>query len=491
MTTRWGRASSCGPAAAEPVSTAGPWVAAVCLVGGALPLADLGLVNVAVPRIASDLGLGSGQVKALVAAYIVAFGVFLVPGGRLGDRFGRRLLFRLGLASFVAGAVASALAQAPAQILVARMVQGAAAGLLSPQVGGLLQAAFSGQRRARAIGALGSSIAVATAVGPVLGGLFIGLGAGVGSWRWAFCVDLLAVVPLAASGLLPAHSRRVLPDLDVVGTALLALAALFLLLPVVLSVTATTAVLWVAAVVVVTFLAGWERHYLRSGRSPLLAPALLGSRSWVRGVVVIGLFLAGSTALPVLVSLQAQVELGLSPLQAGLLLIPYAAGSAVGAAAGGRWVLRAGGRIVTAGCLMFVAGLAVALVVGPPGGGRVPPVPGAVGWLVLLFVTGAGTGLVITPNQTLSYEGVPVDQASNASALLLTAQRLGSAVGVSVTTALFYRGADASTTTAMAVHGTRAAIATLMCLAIAALVVTLGFGLAGGRRFRAAIEVPA
>jgi MFS family permease len=459
----------------------GRGIIAVCLLAGALPLADLGVMNVAVPSVAADLDLGATTVKALIAVYTLAFGVILVPGGRLGDRFGRRRLFRIGLALFGLGALASALAPGPAWLLTARALQGAAAGLISPQVGGLLQVAFTGQRRARALGALGSSIAVSTAVGPLLGGLLIGL-AGPndtgGSWRWALAVDLLAFVPLSLSYLLPGPTvpgptlpGPTLPgptvnenrDLDPVATVLLALTALCLLIPVVTTLNLTAIGWWSVAAVLIVTLVRWERRYARSGRLPLLSGELLRNRAWVRGCAVIACFLAASTTLPVLISLHSQGALGLDALHAGLLMIPYAIGSAIGAALGGRWVLRLGNRLPVIGLLLFAGTLLLSLVVGLP----TQPGTAAIGWLALLAVIGFATGIVITPNQTLSYQGVPSAQASNASGLLLTAQRLGSAVGIALATALFFGDTDPD--------GLVAAVVLLVGFTLAALLLTAAF----------------
>jgi len=430
--------------ASEGTTRAQRSIAALCLTAGTLPLTDLGVMNVAVPSIATDLNLGPGQIKTLIAAYTLAFGVLLVPGGMLGDRYGRRRMLRIGLALFGLTALGSALAPGFDALLVARSLQGIAAGLLAPQVAGLLQVVFTGQARARALGAMGSSIAIATAVGPLIGGVLIGVFDQPGGWRATFAWDLLALIVLACSFALPEApppgGRR--PDL--LGTLGLSLTALCLLLPVVTHIDRTAIIWWSAAAVLIVALVGWERHYQRSGHTPLLSADLVTNRAWVRGCLVIASFLAASTTFPVMVSLFTQSQLGFSALSAGLVMIPYAIGAAAGSTLAGRWVLRFGVRIPTAGLVLFGAGLALALLIGMPSVERVSPA-----WLILLGVLGFGSGFVITSNQTLSYQGVPKSQASNASGLLLTAQRLGSAFGTALATSLFYaqgRGMSAALT---------------------------------------------
>jgi MFS family permease len=206
-----------------------------------------------------------------------------------------------------------------------------------------------------------------------------------------------------------------------------------LLLPVVTHVDRTAIGWWTAALLLILALVHWERRYQRAGHTPLLSAGLVTNRAWVRGCLVIAAFLAASTTFPVMVSLFTQRTLGFSALSAGLVMIPYAIGAAVGSILAGRWVLRFGVRIPTAGLVLFGAGLVIAGLAGMPSEHHVSPL-----WLILLGVLGFGSGVVITPNQTLSYQGVPKSQASNASGLLLTAQRLGSAFGTALATSLLF-----------------------------------------------------
>jgi MFS family permease len=442
----------------------------LCLLASAIPLADMGLMNVALPLIVDDLGLGVGQTKAVLALHALAFGALLVPGGRLGDRYGQRRLLAIGLTMFLLGAVASSLAPSAGWLIAARISQGAAAGLLSPQVGGLIQRSFSGQARARAFGLMGATIAVATSVGPVLGGLLIGVVSGSAAWRVAMLIGLLTLLPLALMHLLPSGAGQSARDLDPVAVVVVALLALGVLLPLVVGVRSWWSVLFVLLVPVTAFLAWWERRYQRSGRLPLLPPALLHDRLWVRGTVLIAFFLAASTALPLLVSLHAQLVLDADALQAGLAMLPYAACSALGAVVAGRWVLRAGARVIAYGCVTFCVPLTVLLLIGPPR-------PHAGGWhlivvLALLAVAGLGTGAVISPNQSLSYRDVPREFASNASGLLLTAQRIGGASGAAVVTTLFFSHGHTGSGRGTDTSGALAAIVVLAALAMLVLVVS-------------------
>jgi MFS family permease len=195
----------------------------------------------------------------------------------------------------------------------------------------------------------------------------------------------------------------------------------------------------VAGVALAALLAGWERRYLRRGHRPIFDPVLLRSAGWALGCFVGMAFFVAVSALPYLVSMFSQHALGLGPLHTGLLLIPNAAGSAVGAALGGRLVTRAGRRVVAIGLALALAATAVAIVSGlsatvasdgADGTGALTAGNLSTWALLGVFtVFGFGTGMAITPNQTTSYRAVPTALASSAAGVLQTAQRLGSAVG--------------------------------------------------------------
>ncbi|MEO5743515.1 MAG: MFS transporter, partial [Terracoccus sp.] len=139
---------------------------AVCLVAGFMTLLDVSIVNVALPSIATSLGAGDASLQWIVSGYALTFGLLLVPAGRFGDARGRRSAFLLGLVLFVVASMACGLAPSPGWLVGARLLQGFAGGLLTPQVSGLIQQLFRGAERAKAFGALGASIGFSTAVGP-------------------------------------------------------------------------------------------------------------------------------------------------------------------------------------------------------------------------------------------------------------------------------------------------------------------------------------
>ncbi|MFH9353408.1 MFS transporter [Kitasatospora sp. NPDC017646] len=414
----------------------------VCLVAGFMTLLDVSIVNVALPTVRAGLHMSDSGLQWVLSGYALAFGLVLVPSGRLGDARSRRAVFLAGLALFTAASALAGAAQTQEWLVLARLFQGAAGGVLVPQVSGFIQTLFQGAERGRAFGALGATIGLSTAVGPLLGGLLIHLFGPQDGWRWVFLVNLpIGVVALPIAYRLlppprPAAERAGQRDFDPVGVLLLGAGTVALLLPFVQQQQWHSPARWLLlalAAVLLTAFVGWELHY--AGRhEPLVSMALFEVRPYAAGVLLSLVYFAGFTAIFFIFTLYLQAGLHYSALIAGLAITPFAVGSGVAAAVGGRLVSRLGRRLVVLGLLLVLLGLlgsalAVQLWSGP-----------SVGWTTLgpLLVAGVGSGLVIAPNQTLTLQHVPLARAGSAGGVLQTAQRVGSAVGIAVVGSVFF-----------------------------------------------------
>lgn len=411
----------------------------VCLVAGFMALLDVSIVNVALPSIQAGLGARDADLQWVVSGYALAFGLVLVTAGRLGDARGRRPVFVAGVAGFTLASAAAGLAPTASLLVAARLVQGVAGGVLMPQVSGLIQQLFRGSERGRAFGLLGSVIGLSTAVGPTLGGILIFLGGVEHGWRFVFFVNLpvgVVTIVLALRLLPPPPRDRRRERLDPVGVVLLGTAVLLLLLPLVEERQWRSPARWLliplGLALLVAFYA-WERRYARTGE-PVVDPALFGRRSFAMGAVIGSLYFAGFTAIFFIFSLYLQLGLGYSALASGLSVTPFAIGSAAAAAVGGRYVSRLGRPLVAGGLVLVGVGVTSAMI-------AVALVPGrGVGWAtaVPLLVAGVGSGLVVTPNVTLTLSEVPVRQAGSAGGVLQTSQRLGAAVGIAAVGSTFF-----------------------------------------------------
>ncbi|RKN40686.1 MFS transporter [Micromonospora endolithica] len=413
---------------------------AVGLVAAFMTLLDVSIVNVAVPSMERALDASPSDLQWILSGYALTFGLVLVPAGRYGDAHGRRTAFVVGIALFTATSALAGLAPSPQWLIAARLLQGAAAGIVNPQVTGVIQELFRGPERGRPFGLLGATIGISTAVGPLLGGLLIALGGPEHGWRWVFFVNVPVGVVAVVLGwrLLPtrpagrADHRR----MDPVGVVLLGVGVVLVLLPLVQEQWRDPAKWLLVPAGLGTLLAFglWERWYARR-HEPLFDLRLFGLRSYVLGAVIALVYFGGFTAIFFIFTLYLQNGLGYSALLAGLAITPFALGSAAASALGGRIVNRYGRPLVAVGLVGVVVGLVgVVLVLGAVPDGA------PVGWWTAgpLLVAGLGSGLVIAPNQTLTLAEVPVPQAGSGAGMLQTGQRIGSAAGIAAVGSVFF-----------------------------------------------------
>ena len=425
------------PCLDEPAYTPDPrrWrILGVSLVIGFMALLDVSIVNVAIPSMREGLHTSAGTIQWVVSGYALAFGLTLVAGGRLGDAYGRRRLMLVGLALFIASSAAVGFAPNAALVVLARLAQGASAGLLTPQNSGLIQQLFRGPERGRAFGIFGLTVSVSSAIGPVLGGLIIAVAGEENGWRWLFLVNVpiglvamvavLILVPRRAPSTSATDNR-----IDVPGALLLGGTVLCLLYPVVRVEGGDRLPLLLLVGVPLFgwgFLA-WERRTARRGHPPLLDLALLRSLpGYLNGLAVGALYFTGFTGVLLVTSLYLQEGLGLSPLEAGLMLMPFAAGSAVSAPLAGRVVSDLGRRLTVGALATMIAGVVLVALLAP---GHDPLWP----WLApTLLVAGLGAGAVVSPNMTLTLAEVPPRMGGAAGGALQTGQRIGASIGAAV-----------------------------------------------------------
>jgi EmrB/QacA subfamily drug resistance transporter len=400
------------------------------------------------------------------AGYTLAFGVFMIVGGRLGDVFGRRRVFVIGIAGFTLASMACALAPSPDLLIATRVVQGAFGALLIPQGLGVIKNIFPPKEMGGAFAAFGPVMGLAAIGGPILAGWLVSadvLGTG---WRMIFLMN----VPLGLAGLVGA--LRFMPEsksptrvaLDPRGVALISVASLCLIYPLVqgreLGWPLWTFGLLAAGVALLAVFGMLER---RSGDSALIAPSLLRNRAYTSGLLVGIAFFAGFAGLLMVVSLFLQLGLQFSPEHAALTLVPMSVGVAITAGASYPLMPRFGRGALQMG-LVIVAAALVGLAVTVSLGG----VDLSTGELVpAMLAFGLGLGFVFGPLFNVILGGVEDHEVGSASGTLNAIQQLGNSIGVAVLATIFFSLLDHGHTSPTAMTRTALISAGLFAAAFA------------------------
>ena len=412
-----------------------PWRALpVLLVGALLPVLDAFIVNVALATIGHRMHAGSAELELVVSGYGVAYACSLVAGGRLGDRFGRRRLFMIGMAAFTLCSVACGLAPTAAVLVVFRIAQGMAASLMFPQVIAAIQAGFTGADRQRALGYFGATIGIAGVLGQVLGGALLSADIAGLSWRVVFLVNVpVGIVTLAVCRRTVPESRlqKAIP-VDVRGASSLAVVIALVLLPLTLG-RSTGWPLWTwlsfaAAVPAGIGFVASQRRAERAGRVPLLPPSLLAIPAARIGLAMTVLFTVCLGGFLFSLSVILQFGHGFSPIASGLTMGPCALAFFGVSLTIRRLQARFGARLLVGGALLFALGLigfaAVAASTGDVLTGPEAAAP--------LVIAGLGWAAVLVPLMGVVLGGLPAERAGLAGGVLSTAVQIGLAVGASV-----------------------------------------------------------
>ncbi|MFL5838178.1 MAG: MFS transporter [Solirubrobacteraceae bacterium] len=421
------------------------WAALPALLAGAfMVVLDFFIVNVALPSIATDLHASESSLEWVVAGYGLAFAAFLITAGRLGDEHGRRRVYAIGLVLFTLASLACGLAPTPTALVVARIVQGLAGGIVMPQVLSIVGVTYRGPDNVRALSIYGVVLGLAAVSGQVIGGALVqtdvlGLG-----WRGCFLIN----VPIGLAAL--ALTRRVVPEsraerrsrVDALGAAMLALGLVAVLLPLIEGRKhGWPAWAWISLGLAPVILGGFVAHQARlrrRGEAALLDLDLFRKPAFSGGLVSQLLLASAQASFFVYLALYLQQGRGLNPLEAGLVFTVLAVAYVVVSgpatkltARHGRAVVGAGGAALAAGLAVMAAGTADIGV----GGSVLVLVPG-------LLLVGAGIGLCFTPLTSTVMAAIEPERAGAASGAMSTTQQVGYGLGVAITGVVFFAHTD-------------------------------------------------
>ena len=405
-----------------------------------MDLLDATIVNVALPSIQSDLDASGAQLEWTVGGYLLAFAVLMITGGRLGDIFGRRRLFVIGVVGFTVGSALACVAPAIGVLLVARVVQGGFAAMMVPQVLSSLQALYTPRERAPMLGLIGAVSGMSAVIGPVLGGWLVSSDAfGIG-WRSIFLINL----PVGA--VLVVLALRWVPDtrsdhplrLDPVGLVLATTGLLGVVYALIEGRQQDWATwIWAVGAGGLLLLAAFVLQQVRRERttgSALLPMRLFADRGFSAGLVTQGAFQGSLAGFALALTVYVQTGLGWSAVHAGLTLLPFSLGAFVGTGVSVPLGMKLGKVVMVVGAVLQSAATVwvLAVVHGQTDGLST--------WDLMpaLVVCGIGLGLLVVPLVDVALATIPTAEAGAASGTYGTVQQVGAALGVAITGTVFF-----------------------------------------------------
>ena len=431
-------------------SAAGRWALLATILGSALAGIDATVVNVALPALGESLDADFTGLQWTVSAYALTLASFILLGGTLGDRFGRRRVFVVGVVWFALASLACGLAVDVRMLIVARAVQGVGAALLTPGSLAILQASFRVEDRGRAIGAWSGLGGVATAIGPLLGGWLVD----VASWRWVFLINL----PLAA--LVIWVALRHVPEthdpgadgtpVDWLGGLLGALALAGFTFALIEADRGAGTVVTAVAVGLVAAVAFAARE--RRARYPVLPLPVFASAQFSATNAVTFLVYGGFGVLFFLLVVQLQVVAGFGPVAAGSALLPVTVVMLVLSSRSGALASRIGPRLqMSAGPVVCAIGVLLLARVGSQARYLPDVLPGVV-------VFGFGLAIMVAPLTATALAAAPPEHAGMASGVNNAVARTGGLFAVAAIPALAGIGADGYATASTFADGYRHAL---------------------------------
>jgi MFS family permease len=436
---------------------------AVLLVGAFLPPLDFFIVNVALPSIQSTLHTSAAELQLVISGYAAAYAVFLITGGRLGDLFGRRRIFLIGVTGFGVTSVICGLASSPAMLILGRVLQGLSAAAMAPQGLASIHALFPEKERARALSLYGAAVGLAAVAAQALGGALISADIFHLEWRVVFLINLPVVAAVLIFGLplLPDVRGESPAPVDRIGVLLCALTLGLLIVPLVEG-RELDWPWWACAMLIVCPVAGvgfcrYEMAYARRGGAPLISVELTRRPGLMSGLTGV-LFFYVVSAFFLTFSVYLQTAIGMSPFETGLVFLPFGVGAFIGPLTTPLAIRLFGDRVPAIGMMLEVAGctLLAALVEGAPG--QMPAQFPLIGAVALL---GFGQGWALPTLVRSVINRAPATGSGMIAGITNSALQVSAALGVAVIGGVFFSVAgtspDASTLA-------RALVVAMMCI---------------------------
>ncbi|HSW81371.1 MAG TPA: MFS transporter [Candidatus Saccharimonas sp.] len=406
-----------------------------------MDLVDSTIVNIAIPSIQSNLGASFATIQWMVAGYSLTFALLMITGGRMGDVFGYKKMFLIGVTGFTIASLLSGIAPTAVVLVIARLLQGAMAALMVPQVMSLMQVMFKPQERNGVMGMFGMLGGLGASLGPIIGGLVLKANLFGWDWRPIFLLNLpVGIFALLAGMKFLPEGRSPHPlHLDVKGTFMIIVGLSLLVFPLIegrdLGWPVWTLIMMAASVPALAWFGWYEARKHKRDQSALIVPSLFKVRTFLSGLVLniilesvmIGFFLT--------LTLLIQIGLGYSPITAALTGLPTAIGMTVSfVLVGQKLIVKYGRNVIGIGCVVLAAGLLyVGWLVSTYGTGTSP-------WAFApgLFAVGVGLATIMAPIFSAALQDVDPGHAGAASGVLNAVQQVGAAIGIAIIGVIFF-----------------------------------------------------
>ncbi|WP_370897794.1 MFS transporter [Chryseobacterium gossypii] len=410
----------------------------VILSGQLLTIMDIFIINVSIPSIQRDIHASNGEMQLMIAAYLIGFASFLITGGRLGDIYGRKKIFILGLVFFMISSITCGISQGAVQLLVSRLVQGISAALMAPQVLSMIQILFpQHEQRTKAMGWYGITIGAGTILGQFLGGYFSSMTVFDEAWRFIFLINIPICLAAVFFSLwkLEESKAGTKKSFDMEGVLLLS-AGLF---SITYALTASekegfsvrNIVLVIISICILIYFIKNQQFKLKNKKTYLIDLELFYYENFNLGIIAVSFFFIMLDSYFYILSLFFQDGLKMSPLKAGEVIVFQGLGFILASAFSVKLILKYGKKALMAGLCLIVLILILQIIF-------FNSRTGVYLFYVLLFFHGVGVGSVIPSLANIALSGMSEKLVGNASGVYNTFQQIAAIIGIVAVGGAFY-----------------------------------------------------
>ncbi|MGC5742910.1 MFS transporter [Chryseobacterium sp. NFX27] len=411
----------------------------VILSGQLLTIMDIFIINVSIPSIQQDLQASNGEMQLMIASYLIGFASFLITGGRLGDLYGRKKIFMLGLLFFMLSSVACGISSGAVLLVISRFIQGISAALMSPQVLSMIQVLFPGhEERTKAMGWYGITIGAGTVLGQFLGGYFSSITVMQESWRLIFLIN----IPVCMIALFFSH--KILNEskisaekntFDFFGVMILAAGLFCFTYSLTMSehqgIQVKSLIIGIVSILLLIYFIKNQKMRVKQEKSYLMDFSLFSYKSFNLGILAVSFFFIMLDSYFYILSLFFQDGLQIGSMAAGEIIVFQGLGFILASLFSAKLILRYGKTFLVAGLGLIIAVLLLQIFL-------FDTETSFFMLCLLLFFHGLGVGSIIPSLANIALSGLPQTLAGNASGVYNTFQQAAAIVGIIIVGSIFY-----------------------------------------------------